>query len=166
MNTILEGPCAKMPFYTDMREVLASIGHREREFNWLVTGCEVVVGDPTATYTPFSLLDAAWLTGDELSARVAAHPAQFVWGVFSGFPPTVLVDLQRLAVHPRPDGNMSLWGPDPQMQYPGAEVEVICYDSSATLLLCRNDTLGRSFRSYFPEAIDLNEYNSERLRVS
>lgn len=54
--------------------------------------------------------------------------------------------------------NFALWEPDVKIQHPLAEVEIVCHDSSATLLLTRNDELTLRFRAFFPEAVDLDDY--------
>ena len=51
---------------------------------------------------------------------------------------------------------------EPRIQHPLAEVEIVCWDSGSTLLLCRDQSIGEGFRAYFPEAVDLAEYNKAR----
>jgi hypothetical protein len=106
-----------------------------------------------------------WLTGVELTRIVSEHGGRFDWGVLSGFPPTVKLDLERLEVEPYADGNPGFWVARPQVQHPLAEIEIVCWDTSATLLLCREQCrpLAERFRRYFPEAIDLDLYNQEAL---
>lgn len=50
------------------------------------------------------------------------------------------------------DGNDAVWRADAEPQHPRAVVEIVCWDSSATLLLSRDDDLTRRFHAYFPEA--------------
>lgn len=99
------------------------------------------------------------MSGAALSAIVDAHDVQFIWGVLSGFSPGVTPDLTSLDPYPFADGNEALWRPDLQIQHPLADVEIVCWDSSATILLSRDDDITRRFRLYFPEAVDLDEYN-------
>ena len=49
-----------------------------------------------------------------------------------------------------------------RIQHPLAEVEIVCFDNTSTLLLSRDDDLSRRFRSFFPEAEDLDDYNRGR----
>jgi hypothetical protein len=152
-----------MPYYTDMREVFAAMGQRQREFNWLLTECEAWRQDSKAMIAPFVGADVQWFSGDDLTRKVSQCKTQFIWGVFSGFPLNVSLDLQHLDVYPCADGNPDFWTAAPKIQHPLAEIEIVCWDSSATLLLCRDHTIASSFRTYFPEAVDLDEYN--RLRI-
>ena len=160
METLLEGYC-EMAYYTDLRLVFRAIGDRQRDFNWLITdlkyGWLEVHGD--ADPPPFTDSGPHWRTGEELTRLVAEHEMQFVWGVLSGFPLGVALNLDRLEVEPYADGNPGFWVDEPRIQHPLAEVEIVCWDSTSTLLLCRDQFIGESFRQYFPEAVDLAEYN-------
>jgi hypothetical protein len=71
----------------------------------------------------------------------------------------VAIDVTTLATYPYADGNGALWKPKVSIQHPLAAVEIVCWDSSATLLLSRDDDLTERFRRFFPESVDLNEYN-------
>lgn len=162
METLLEGDC-EMAYFTDLRLVFRAIGDRQRDFNWLVTDLEcnwLKVRDGQSA--PLPKAGPYWLNGNELSRLVAEYEIQFVWAVLSGFPPGVTLDLDRLAVVPYADGNAGFWVEEPQIQHPLAEVEIACWDATSTLLLCRDCSIGECFRRYFPEAIDLTEYNKAR----
>lgn len=163
VETLLEGGC-EMPYFTDLRPVFRAVGDRQREFDWLVTDLdygwlEVRDGRPM----PFSEPGPHWLTGDELSRLVAGYEMQFVWAVLSGFPPNVVLDPARLEVVPYAEGNAGLWVTQPRIQHPLAEIEIVCWDSTSTLLLCKDRSIGESFRRYFPEAVDLAECNKAGL---
>lgn len=161
MNTLLEGDC-RMPYFTDMRMVFEAIGGRQTEFNWLITDLEYGwLNPPDGEAPPFSTPAPHWLTGEALTTLIARYELQFVWGVLSGFSRNVTLDPGSLAVEPYADGNPGFWEPHPQIQHPLAEIEIVCWDSSATLLLCRDSSISESFRSYFPEAVDLDRYNQE-----
>jgi hypothetical protein len=159
-GTILEGPC-RMPFYTDLQSVFGAFGGREKDFDWLVT-------DLDCDSFPLELqpIGSNWvLSGRTLSDVVMrqAPPIQFNWGVLSGFRGGAKVDLAHLQVQPYADGNPTFWGDRPLIQYPGAAVEIVCWDSHATLLLTTEADLTRRFRAYFPEARDLQERNQARV---
>ena len=163
METLLEGRC-EMPYFTDLRLVFRAIGDRQREFNWLITDLDYgrfgVHEDDEQP--PFIGSGPHWRTGEGLSRLVAEHDMQFVWAVLSGFSPSVSLDLDRMEVVPYADGNAGFWVDEPRIQHPLAEVEIVCWDSTSTLLLSRDRCIGESFRQYFPEAVDLAEYNKAR----
>jgi len=145
---------------TDLRLVFEAFGGRQREFDWLLTDLELNRYPPGLAYRPESRSsDARWLSGTELSEIVNTQDIQFIWGVLSGFPPGIAVDAVKRDTYPYADGNRALWAPNVSIQHPLAEVEIVCWDSSATLLLSRDDDLTGRFRRFFPEAVDLNEHN-------
>lgn len=156
MNTLLEGP-SRMGFYTDLRLVFQAFVGRQQEFNWLITNLDCNVF-PTGLRPKQPI----WLSGQELTKLVEQQDIQFIWGVLSGFPRDVTLDLNQLEFEPYADGNSALWQPNVAIQHPLAVVELICWDSSATLLLSQDDDLAQRFRKFFPEAIDLDLYNQQQ----
>jgi hypothetical protein len=159
MNTLLEAS-TRMPFHTDLRLVFEAFGGRAREFNWLLTDIELNVYPPGLAYSGVGDRNTArWRSGSELSDIVTTQEIRFVWGVLSGFRPGVTIDPAALDVHPFADGNRSFWAPGARIQHPLADVEIVCWDAGATVLLSHDDDLTRRFRSFFPEAVDLDEYN-------
>jgi len=162
VNTLLEGP-SRMPFYTDLAQVFAAFGGRQCEFNWLITDLECNWHPPELSHQPI------WIAGADLTELIARTTQdamlQFIWGVLSAFRREVRIDAAALEVYPRADGNAALWEPDVRIQHPRAELEIVCWDSTSTLLLSRDDDLSRRFRAYFPEAVDLDDYNREQQRA-
>ncbi len=159
-----------MPYYTDLRLVFEAIGDRQRKFNWFVTDLDYVrLGHTSDGPGPFDgpegFVDRGphWLEGGELTRIVQEHKLQFVWAVLSGFRPGITFDRVLLEVEPFADGNRGFWVARPEIQNPLAEIEIICWDSTLTLLLCRDRSLSECFRRFFPEAADLDGYNQARL---
>lgn len=156
MNTILERS-HQMGYHTDIRLVFEAIQGRQKNFNWLLTNIECNHDpDPRIRYPYPTYL---WLTGDEITQLVYSNEIQFIWGVFSGFERHF--DLEDVLPHELPyaDGNPHFWISNPQVQHPLATLEIVAWDSTLTLLLSKDDSISKSFRSFFPEARDLNEYN-------
>jgi hypothetical protein len=147
-----------MLHHTDLRLVFESFGGREREFNWLLTDFELN-HYPPGIAPDTDRESARWLGGPKLSEIVDTYDLQFIWGVLSGFRPHVVINPAALEVYPFADGNESFWVTGARIQHPLADVEIVCWDSSATLLLSRDDDLTRRFRTFFPEAVDLDEDN-------
>lgn len=162
MATLLEGRCEKMPYYTDIGVVYDAFEGRLSHFDWLATG-----GQHPSYFCPDAIHsadgEATWLTGQQFAAFAKSVHRQVNWGVFSGFPPGTVLDVDNLQVYPYADGNRQLWGANPTIQHPQAEVEIVCWDTSLTLLLCRDQTLEQAFRDYFPEAVDLAESNKRYM---
>jgi hypothetical protein len=151
-----------MAYPTDLRLVFQAFGGRQRDFNWLLTDLELNRYPPGLTYQPEGRsADPRRLTGRELTAIVEEHDIQFIWGVLSGFRSGSEVDLTTCATYPYADGDKALWDPNVSIQHPLADVEIVCWDGSATLLLSRDNDLAQRFRRFFPEAVDLNDYNRQ-----
>jgi hypothetical protein len=163
METLLEGR-SRMPFYTDLRMVFRAIEGRQQDFNWLITNLDFLGHNVDYDRPPpFSDDLVHWMSGETLTRIVDDYDMQFVWAVLSGFPPAIELDPQSLEVEPFANGNRSLWSANPQIQHPQAEIEVVCWDSSATLLLCHDRSIGDGFRRFFPEAVDLSERNRSKI---
>lgn len=158
MNSILENS-DQMDCYTDLRLVFHALGGRQQEFNWLVTELECNHHpDPNIPYDPERR--PLWITGEQLTKIVFEHDIQFMWGVLSGFDKDTIIHLDNLVVEPYADGNPDLWQGCPKIQHPKARVEIVCWDSTCTLLLSKDDDLTFRFRSFFTDARDLDDYNA------
>lgn len=160
LGSLLEGTCARMPWYTDLRTVFEALGGREREFDWLVTNLECNWYPPELSPER----EARFFDGETLSSLVRRQTQriQFIWAVLTGLDRGASLDLASLPVLPYADGHRGFWSGEPEMQYPGARVELVCFDSSMTLLLTSDADLTARFRATFPEAVDLAAYNRNR----
>jgi hypothetical protein len=154
----------QMPYFTDLRLVFKALNNRQAEFNWLITDLECNFYPPELR----SYLDldqpAIWLSGTELTRIVEQYEIQFEWAVLSGFPHHVILDLDNLELEPYADGNAAIWSTEAKIQHPLAEVEIICWDSSALLLRARDIDLVRRFRDFFTDAVDLDLYNQAQQK--
>jgi hypothetical protein len=144
MNLLLESP-APVPYFTDVGATLLALGVKASEFDWYVSDIEM-----NFNVEGFAPVDG-WITGSELE-RVLAHPnLQFIWGVFSAFPVGRRVEIQE---SPSADGNPTYWkgGEVLKPQLEGADFELVCWDSSATLLIGITKEQAAHFSSAYPHA--------------
>lgn len=126
-----------------MRSTLAAIGVEASAYDWFVSDLETNVAVPALGFGD------VWVTGDELS-KVLTRDVQFIWGVFSAVPRGIRLDV---SVPPAADGNSSYWQPpEVQPQLEGACFEIVCWDSSATILVGLSLEQAKLFMSTFPEA--------------
>lgn len=143
MNLILERT-NQVRFFTNMLEVLSALGIRGADYDWYVSDVE------TNGY-PF---EEGWCSGEELESKIAADNIQFIWAVFSAFPRGVRVDVNGA---PYVEGNPKYWdGTDPGPQLSGANFEIACWDSSATILIGLTSELAESFKSTYSDAVSLS----------
>jgi hypothetical protein len=148
-----------MPYHTDVRMVFHALGGRQKEFNWLVSNLEVNNHPDLFPYDPHN--QVSWLSGQEFSEIVEENDIQFIWAVLSGFSPNANIDVNVLQVVPFADGNPALWEKNVAVQHPEALVEIVCWDSTYTMLLSKDNDLSQRFRQFFPKAKDLNIYNKK-----
>jgi hypothetical protein len=169
----------QMPFYTDIKRVFEALGGRQTEFNWLITNLEYSAyrfweledeGLPTSKFPDPKVYDemldqldqeVIWLSGEQLTKLVNSIDIQFIWAVLSGFRKEVDIDIQNLGVIPYADGNPGFWTANPTIQHPLAEVEIVCWDSTLSLMLSKNYDLINKFRSCFTDSMDLLEHNKK-----
>ena len=166
MNTLLEGP-GQMTYYTDLALIFQALGGRQNEFNWLITDLDAcLVGKDWGKALPEFLLkrEPQCVSGQHLSRVVEENSIQFIWAVLSGFRSDISVDVDHLDVRPYADGNRMFWSECPSTQHPQASVEIVCWDSTLVLLLSKDMDMSVRFRAFFPDAMDLDQYNRQRTQ--
>lgn len=146
MNLVLESS-ERVPFYTDMRCTLTAMGVEASAYDWYVSDLEANVAVSALGFGD------VWVTGEELS-QVLAGDIQFVWAVFSAVPKGTKFDVE---VPPVADGNASFWqSPEVRPQLQGACFEIVCWDSSATVLVGVSQEQAARFLAAYPEAKPLS----------
>lgn len=155
-----------MPYYTNLALVFRALDGAQRAFEWILTDvdCIALDGEPLPIELCGGAADPIQYSGSAITELVTRRRIQFVWAVLSGFSRDDVPDRQTLDPYPFADGNAALWQPGVSIQHPRAQLEIVCWDSGATLLLSRQDELSKSFRSFFPDAVDLDDYNAEHAR--
>jgi hypothetical protein len=151
MNLILED-CPQVPYYTNMRWVLDALGLNANEFDWFVSDIEHTAGDAFRT-------EDHWISGADLERALRYNDIQFIWAVFSA----VSKGSSRPPIHASPyaDGNASFWtNPPVRPQLSGASFEIVCWDSSATILIELPEAAARRFCQRFPGAKALDNARS------
>lgn len=144
MNILLESSDA-VPYLTDVGSTLCSLGVDASAFDWYVSDIETnffFEGRPQVD---------GWMNGPEL-AQCLLHPGlQFIWGVFSAFPRGMRVEVPR---PPSAEGNPRFWRDadtlTPQLE--GALFELVCWDSSATILVGITSEQARRYMETHPQA--------------
>lgn len=146
MNLILEYS-SLVPFYTNMRTTLSAMGVDPNEYDWFVSDIETNISIP-------ALADGdVWVSGSELF-QMLSHDIQFIWGVFSAFPKGTEFEV---LVSPGADGNTNFWqSPEVRPQLVGACFEIVCWDSSATVLVGISVVQAERFLATYPDALPLS----------
>ena len=144
MNLILESP-APAPYFTDMKRTLCDAGILAADFDWYISDLD------TNFHVPALGTDDIWIQGTTLAQALEIPGLQFVWAVFSAFPAGD--GWQDVESPPVADGNGRYWLPPevtPQLQ--GARFEIVCWDSSATILVGLNHEQANRYLCVNPDA--------------
>ena len=153
MNLILEDS-PQVPYFTDVATCLAALGVHAQDFDWFVSDLEANGSLPEAPLAS----RGAWWSGDAL-AQVLTPGLQVHWGVFSAFP---VGQRPVITEPPWADGNPDFWTvPDMPVQAPGACFELVCWDSSATLLIGLSAEQAARFMRAYPAARALSPAQRE-----
>ncbi len=143
------------PWYTKMSRVFEAINNCQKEYNWLISDVDCV---PSKVRELCAVTGYTWLTGEELTQLVKSDDGQWVWAVLSGFDKSI--PLSEILQYPLPQAidYAGFWETPLSLQHPFASVEIVPWDSSATLLFSSDKKLVRDFREFFPLSEDLAEH--------
>jgi hypothetical protein len=126
VNLILENT-DQVRFFTDMALVFNALGISAADYDWYVSDIET-----NCSESMFSQ-DNRWISGRELQHFLDNSNIQFIWAVFSALPKGVHFVVET---PPYVYNNPSYWsGEDVRPQLEDALFEIVCWDSSATILI-------------------------------
>lgn len=147
-------------YYTDLVRVFEAINNKQMNYNWLITDCECYPED--AEIAEMLNRKYCWLSGEELTTLVTKDRFQWIWAVLSGFEKST--ELSEVLKYDLPacKDNYALWKTPVTMQHPLAQIEIVPFDSSCTLLFSRNEEIVDAFRNYFQFSEKLEEYMDKR----
>lgn len=143
-------------YYTDLKKVFDSIGNRQLEYNWLITDCVCYPDNPKTD--AMLRKQYCWISGEDLTRLVHAEDFQWIWAVLCGFDKTVaLSEIQRYGF-PYAEDYEGFWKTPLTMQHPLAKIEIVPWDSSATLIFSRSKDIIDDFMQYYPQSENLEDY--------
>lgn len=154
MNLIIE-KSESIDWYTDLYPFFEQIPEIIGSYHWLWTDIEMSTGLPEHEVDQY---ERVWISGDTLLELARRRP-QFNWPVLSAISPDDLAIAKRDETDPFADCNGDLWRGKPRPQHPYAKFEIVCWDSSATLLINADETLQKAFCRAYPDCIDLDALN-------
>ena len=144
MNLILE-KTKQVKFFTNMREVFVALDIGCSDYDWYVSDLETN-GYPVAE---------GWHSGEELEITINQNDIQFIWAVFSAFPRGMRTEVKD---QPYVYDNPTYWnGSEPTPQLKGAAFEIVCWDSSATILIGIQPKLANNFMAAYSDTTNLSE---------
>ena len=126
MNLILENT-DQVRFFTDMALVFNALGISAVDYDWFVSDIETNCSESMFAQ------DNRWISGRELQEFLDNNNIQFIWAVFSAVPKGVHFVVET---PPYVYNNQSYWsGEEVRPQLEDALFEIVCWDSSATILI-------------------------------
>ncbi|WP_448702486.1 hypothetical protein ACFGVR_09050 [Mucilaginibacter sp. AW1-3] len=145
----------KIKFHTHLHEVLAPLREEIKDYNWIITDVE------TGPYPEGFLInreDECFILSPAQFDQVLNADVQFYWGMILGVPKVfdIVVDNANL---PFVEGRL-IWK-NGNIQYPEAELEIVCFDSSYTIVKFANEELSKKFHDHFPEAVELEKFSAK-----
>lgn len=148
-------------YFTFLKYIFSSINNIQKEYNWLITEHECY--PQTIEYAGMLSGNYCWVTGDELTDMIEKEDFQWIWGVFSAFPKDVRVEDVLKYRLPKADGYTGFWENPISIQHPLAEIEIIAWDSSMTIIISKNTSIINIFKMKNPLAQDLEKYNENKM---
>lgn len=152
-NLIVEGSQA-VSWYTDLYPFFSLVEPTIRQHIWLWSDIDLNTELPIECKGT----NVCWISGDSLFDFIRKRP-QIKWSVLSAIPATLKAAASSSTIIPFADGNPDLWHGNPSPQHPLAAFEIVCWDSSATILIDADANLATAFRSAYPAAADLDDEN-------
>ncbi|MCL2532426.1 MAG: hypothetical protein FWE40_09815 [Oscillospiraceae bacterium] len=147
-------------YFTYLKPMLAPIEDIVRQYNWLVTDCEVY----DLPDSRFNSADYVWLSGDEL-LDIAQHKSQFIWAVFSAIPKHVPREQAMLGEPlPQVEEYVGCYHSPLRIQHSLAEIEFLAIDSSYVIFISKHDALVAQWAAAFEHAMDLDVYIDDLRR--
>lgn len=145
------------PYFTNIKNIFDSLGNIQRNYNWLITDYECY--PQNEEYKILFSEPYIFIDGIKLSEIVFHENFQWIWGVLSGFKKSISIN--DILKYPLPvaDGNENIWKNPINIQNPLADIEIIAWDSRATVLFSRNDWVVEKFKNSYSMAVDMYRYN-------
>ena len=158
MNWIIRSN-KRMLYHTYLDLILEPIKHQIDGYNWIVSDIEmysnIVTDPPIDMETDYNILSPSEFK------RLVDCKVQFWWGVFLAVPISQEVILNESNM-PYSEFNKLVWK-NGNIQYPGAEIEIICWDSSCTIVKFSSEILSNKFKAYFDGATPLEKFDYNKL---
>lgn len=142
-----------MPYHTYLNVIFEPLKDEIEKYNWIVTDLEFGFGGedlPVDMEHDYFILSAADFK------NLLGKNVQIWWGIIIAIPIDIEIQLDEDNL-PCAEGNSLIWK-NGNLQYPGAEIEVICFDSSYTIVKFTKEELSEKFAVYFNEAIALENF--------
>jgi hypothetical protein len=159
MNWIIR-KSKKITFHTLSDEILKPLSDYIDDYNWILSdldgndGLEELLIDYEHDYFI--------LSANEFK-KILDSQTQFYWGVIIGVPTSFEIKINENNL-PCSEESELIWQVG-NLQYPDGEIEIICFDSSYTIVKFNNEGLSNKFKEYFEaDAIPLQKFTNKYIK--
>lgn len=126
-------------YHTFLKKVFDLIDNKQLDYNWLISDFECY----PITQKNIELLsnEWCWITGEELTRMIEEEDFQWIWGCFSAFSKNLTLNEVLKYNIPIVNQNSSIWNEPILLQHPLAEMEIIAWDSTLTIINSHDDNV-------------------------
>jgi len=150
-----------MPSHTYLSIILKPLEEYIDNYNWVISDLEYYSTIHFENEYPINLNDEYFMLSTEELKIVLSKNIQIWWGVLLAVPISEKIELGNDI--PYADGNTTVWKNN-NFQIPNAEIEIVCFDSTCTIVKFTNKKLSDKFKSFFGEdAIPLEKFDYNKL---
>ncbi|SFD09781.1 hypothetical protein [Flavobacterium phragmitis] len=152
MNWIIQ-KTEKLEFHTNLKELLKPIQTETEYYNWVISDFEFI----SDKELPIHHEEDFFVLSNKEFNEILNSLTQFIWGVISSIPKNkeIVINENNL---PFAEGNDLIWK-NGNFQIPNSTIEIIAFDSSYSIIKFKEKNLSDTFKEYFPEAIELEDFN-------
>ena len=145
----------RLRYPTDLGRILLPIFEELIDFNWLVSDIEITFMENLDL--PMNYEKACFILPKEEFIKILNSDLQVIWGVFIAIPTKFDIKTGETEI-PYSEGKDEIWEEN-QFQHTNAQIEIICFDGSYTIIKFRDKPLSYKFIASCPEAISLGKFN-------
>jgi hypothetical protein len=147
----------KMEYHTHLNAVLKPIEDDIKDMNWIISDLDYF--PDIITDLPVDLSHDYFVLSPEDFRTLVDANTQIIWGVFLGIPSTSPLEVDKEHL-PYAEFNELIWK-NGNIQHPSAQIEIVCFDSSYTIVKFRDEYMSDKFKAYFNEAIELERFSND-----
>lgn len=151
--TLILGDSEQIDFHTDLNKLIKPFKKEFLSLNWLLTDQEYVILDSNQKEIKAHLdyeSEKIEFEGHELLELIENRNIQFIWGVFCGIKGKIpAISIDEL---PYADGNSEIWTEPDKFLLEESEFEIICIDSSYSIVKFRDKRLEERFKKEFKDS--------------
>lgn len=129
------------------------------KYNWMITNIECC---PNDEYIQKILkCPYCWISGRDLLNLLQKEDFQWIWGVFSAFPPQKKLGEVLNYNLPYADGYTGFWENPISIQHPLANTEIVAWDGEIILVISKEDSIIKKITDNIILIEDLELYNMD-----